>query len=391
VYFDDKPPPVDVRDDEAYVSPPRPYRALETLAPQTWTGTYDFSSNSASIQTGGGDAVGLHSYSLALGTDTTTGDTDIGASYSYSGWRPGVRFAAARTLVDRGGWRVDGVNKSYEEEDWAGTAAVSLPLESRPSSSWSLQFDYSANWFRLVQPPTMSLDPNQRVSTHPPTNYVEAGIGSRLSFSKVRSQQFSLGATDGFDAAVSVRLDHPDFGSAYHAVTVSYGGDLYQRLWGKTPVLAVRLVGALRAGDLVRPGGFALGGVPAQDVAMSIVDSTRASAIGYLHGYPGRSLVGNQYHLLNVEYRQELWQIEHGLATLPIYIRRLHLALMSDAATAFDSKFDPNNDVRLSFGAALRVDAFFGYFVPGTFEVGYSHGVVQGGVDETWFLLTGSM
>ncbi|MGE5182750.1 MAG: hypothetical protein ACM31C_11835 [Acidobacteriota bacterium] len=390
-YVDDKPPPIDVRDDEAWVSAPRPYRAVETLAPQTWTGTLDMSSNSATLSTGGGDAVGLHSYSLALGMDTSTGDTDVGASYSYSGWRPGIRLAGARTLVDRGGWRVDGVNKTYTEEDWAGTIALALPLESRPSSSWSLQFDYSADWFRLVHAPEMTVDPNQRVPRHPPTDYVEAGVGSRLVFSKVRSQTFSLGATDGFDASVAVRMDHPAFGSANKAVTVTYGVDAFQKLWGKTPVLAMRLVGGVRAGDLFRPGGFALGGVPAQDVAMSVVNSTRAAAIGYLHGYPARTLVGNQYHLLNLEYRQELWEVEHGISSLPIYFRRVHLALMTDLATAFDRELDVHNDVRLALGAALRLDAFFGYFVPGTFELGYARGVVQGGVDETWFLLTGSL
>jgi Tol biopolymer transport system component len=392
-YVDDKPPPIEIRPDGAFVTAPRPYRALETLSPQSWTGQLDLSSNSASLQTGGSDAVGLHGYSLALGLDTQTGDTDIGASYGYNGLRPGLRIAGARTLVTRGGWRIDGVAKTYKEEDWAGTVGVSIPFEQRPSSSWSLSFDYSANWYRLVDPPAAATmpDPNQRVPTHPLTDYLEAGIGSRLAYSKVRAQTFTLGPTDGFDASLSLRMDHPAFGSAYHAITVSWATDVYQRLWGDTPVLAARLTGGVRAGDNTRNNGFALGGVPAQDVAMSIVNSTRASAIGYLHGYPTRSVVGNQYHLLNLEYRQELLQIEHGIQTLPVYFRRVHLALMSDAAAAFNTTLDPDNNLRLSVGAALRVDAFFGYFVPGTFEIGWARGLIQGGIDETWFLMTGSL
>jgi hypothetical protein len=141
----------------------------------------------------------------------------------------------------------------------------------------------------------------------------------------------------------------------------------------------------------VTAGGFALGGVPAQDVAMSIVNSARTSPIGYLHGYPARAVTGNQYHLLNAEYRQELWRIEHGLGTLPIYVRRMHVGVLSDLATAFDSSFDAGRNVRWSVGGALRVDAFFGYYVPGTFEIGYAHGLVANGIDETWFLLTGSL
>jgi hypothetical protein len=47
--------------------------------------------------------------------------------------------------------------------------------------------------------------------------------------------------------------------------------------------------------------------------------------------------------------------------------------------------------VRWSMGGALRLDAFFGFFVPGTFEIGYSRGLLVNGINETWFLLTGSL
>nr|MBA3539025.1 hypothetical protein [Deltaproteobacteria bacterium] len=89
---------------------------------------------------------------------------------------------------------------------------------------------------------------------------------------------------------------------------------------------------------------------------------------------------------------QELWQIERGLQSLPVYLRRLQFAAMSDVGTAFDQTFDAERHLRVSAGGALRLDAFFGYFVPGTFELGYSHGVLgEGAIHETWFLLTGSL
>jgi Tol biopolymer transport system component len=391
-YVDDKPPPIHVEDDAFKVSKPRPYRALETLSPQSWTLTLDAANQNATIQTGGGDAAGLHGYSLAVGLDYGHGDTDVGASYFYSGWRPGFHVAGARTLLERGGWRIDGVSKRFKEEDWSGTIGMSVPLESRPESHWSASLDYDVDWYRLVTPPIGASmpDPNQRVPSIPATNYLQAGVAARVAFSSVHSWIYSLGPTTGFDASLSLRYDDPAIGATYHNVTFSYAFDRYVRLWGKTPVLAIRAQGALRAGDLVRGGSFALGGLPAQDVVQSIVNSTRTASTGYLHGYAARTVVGNQYHLLNLEYRQELWQIEHGLATLPIYIRRLHLAVLNDWGTAYDTAFDPDTNLRVSVGAALRLDAFFGYFVPGTFEVGYAHGLI-GGVSETWFLLTGSL
>src|SRR5690606_18410184 len=200
-----------------------------------------------------------------------------------------------------------------------------------------------------------------------------------------------VGAQTGFDGAVSIRLDHPALGATYKNVTISYSAQRFMKLWGKTPVLAARIAGAFRTGDLVRLGAFGLGGVPPQDVAQAIVQSTRASTTGYLRGYPGRTGDGNQYHLLNLEYRQELWAIERGLATLPVYLRRLHVAVLSDTGTAFDTTFDVDRDLRTSVGAALRLDAFFGYFVPGTFEIGYARGLLGDGINETWFLMTGSL
>jgi hypothetical protein len=391
-YIDDKPPAVVVRDGEARVSAPRPYRALESLAPQNWGLTYNLGSvSSASLTTGGSDAAGLHSYSLAVSGDTDKETPDIGAAYTYSGWRPSLRIAGARSLFDRSGFRINGVNHLFTEEDWAGTLSVGIPVESRPESSWGLSFDYDIDWFRMVSSPMFVLDPNQRVPSHPLTDYVQSGLSSRVAYSSVKSTTFGYGPTAGWDGSVSLRLDHPALGATYRNVTVAYGLDFYQRLWGVTPMFAVRMVGAVRAGDLVGPGGFGLGGVPPQDVAMAIVNSTRAGISGYLRGYPARVIAGNQYHLLNLEYRQELFQIEHGVDTFPVYLRRVDFAVLGDGATAFDTAFNAARDVRVSLGGALRLDAFFGYFSPGTFEIGYARGLAHDGINETWFLLTGSL
>jgi hypothetical protein len=390
-YVDDRPAPTVVKTDDVVTTAPRPYRATESIAPQVWTLAYDGASRQASIVTSGSDAVGLHGWSMSIGLDVDTGDTNIGASYGYFRYLPALRFAMARTLVERGGWRVDGVNKRFREEDWSATWSVGIPFESRPWSSWTLSFDYDVDWFRLIEPPLLDNDPNMRTPSMPPTDYIQSGLGTRVAFSTVRGVTFGTGPQSGWDGSVGIRLDHPALGATYRNITVSYGWDRYQRLWGKTPVLSMRLAGALRSGDTLRTGGFGLGGVPAQDVANSVVNSIRTGVSGYLRGYGPRTVAGNQFHLLNMEYRQELYWVERGLATLPVYFRRLHFAILADAGTAFDEEFDFKRDMRVSLGGALRLDAFFGYFVPGTFEIGYSRGLTSEGINETWFLLTGSI
>jgi hypothetical protein len=302
-----------------------------------------------------------------------------------------MRVSFGRSLSERSTARIDGRAATYTEEDWSGTLSLGLPFESRPGVNWTFSFDYDLDWFRLVTPPRFTPDPNERTPVLPQLDYTQAGVGTRVAVSTVKSTTFGYGGQDGWDAAVSLRLDHPALGATFRNVTVSYGFDLYQRLWGVSPVLAVRAVGAWRAGDRIGAGGFSLGGVPAQDVAMSIVNSTRTAFSGYLRGYPARVVSGNTYHLMNLEYRQELLQIERGLLTLPFYLRRLNLAVLGDAGVAYDGPFDLSRHARASLGGALRLDAYFGAYVPGTFEIGYARGLSHDGINETWFLLTGSL
>ncbi|HVK87667.1 MAG TPA: DPP IV N-terminal domain-containing protein [Kofleriaceae bacterium] len=389
---DDRPAPSAIRDDSAEVSASRPYRAVETLAPQTWTAQLNQGDTpSLAIQTSGSDAFGLHSYSLAVGLRLDNGEANIGASYGYGRMRFPLRFALSRTLVERGGLRIDGVNRSFREEDWSATFSSNIPFESRPHASWTLSFDYDIDWFRNIDKREIPLDPNMRVPAIPATDYIQSGVGTRLGFSTTRGTTFGVGLQSGFDASLGVRFDHPALGATFRNVTLSYNSNAFRRLWGKTPVLAMRLAGSFRAGDTLRFGAFSLGGVPPQDIAQAIVNSTRAGVMGYLRGFPTRSVTGNQFHLLNLEYRQELWAIERGLATLPVYVRRLHGALLSDTGTAFDTTFDFDRHFRQSVGAALRLDMFFGYFVPGTLEIGYARGLTAGGVGQSWMLLTGTL
>src|SRR5262249_19831687 len=129
--------------------------------------------------------------------------------------------------------------------------------------------------------------------------------------------------------------------------------------------------------------------VPHQDLLRSIINSTRAG-YGWLHGYPAASVSGTQYQLLNAEYRIPIHDVEKGLATLPFYLRRVHLAALFDAAGAFDGAFQPAG-LKYAAGAALRVDTTLGFVVPGTFDVGVARGLSSGGQTEVWLLLTGGI
>jgi hypothetical protein len=150
-----------------------------------------------------------------------------------------------------------------------------------------------------------------------------------------------------------------------------------------------RVAGGLRANG-TNGVAFDLGGIGPQDVVQALIDELRVASTGYLRGYPDGVVVGDQFHLLNAEWRQELWSPERGVATLPVYLRRLHYAALVDAGDAFFGTLDPRR-LRTSVGASLRLDVLLGYFVSGTFDLGVARGLGDDGLTEGWLLLTGTL
>jgi hypothetical protein len=390
-YLDARPAPVVVADDEVAVTAPRPYRAIETLAPRQYTAQLGVDSfgRTLVIQTAGADLAGIHNYSLATTLSLDRGEIAVGGAYSYNRLRPGLRIAGSRSTYDRGGYRIDGRNLGFREEFLGATASLVVPSERRPESSWSLSFDYDIDWQRRLSTPLVMQDPGAPVPFEPLSDVVFAGAALRLGYSDVGGYALTPGPQEGQDFGLSFRYDDPAIGAYARALTVNWSYRAFLDLpWGVTPTLAMRLVGGIRVGELPRPGFFALGGLPQQDIPRAILESTRVGNTGYLRGYEPRTVAGRQFHLLNLEYRQTLWEIEHGIATLPVYFRRLHVAGLGDAGTAYEERFT-EDDLRLAAGGALRVDVLFGYFMPGSFEVGVARGLVNGGITQTWFLLTG--
>jgi hypothetical protein len=188
-----------------------------------------------------------------------------------------------------------------------------------------------------------------------------------------------------------MRLDDPALGSDFRALSLNYRVQSYYKLpLGQTPVLSARVSGGIRVSDRRNTSSFRLGGVPEQDVVASVLDNTRSGNTGYLRGYEPGAVVGRQFHLANIEYRQELWNIETGAETLPFYLRKLHMAGLFDVGNAFNDEIDLS-EFKSSLGLSLRLDMLIGYFIPGALDIGYAHGLAEDGIGEWWVLLTGTI
>lgn len=397
-YINDRPDPAYVPPDSVAVSAPRPYRAIETLAPLSYQVGLQLNSlgQALTLQTNGGDVVGHHSYSLAATIDLDVGDVSIGGAYSYHRLWPSLSLAAARTVNRRGGWIIDDQSQTFTEERVSGTASAGLPILRSADASSNLSFDYDIDRLNSLDQPAYQPDPNQTLPRKPETDITLAGLAMRWNYSSSRGYLYTVGQQQGIDLGASVRFDHPLLGAQETSLTVGWSGAWYHQLplVGR-PSLMVRLAGGYRATDRARVDQFSLGGVPqSQDLVQSFINNLRVGNTGYLRGYPARIVAGQEYHLANLELRQKLMEVERGVSTLPFYLRRLHAALLFDAGDATDGSWpravDPGG-LKVGVGAALRLDFTVGYAVPGSLELGYARGLSQGGIDQTWLLLTSTL
>lgn len=388
-----RPDPVVIRPHDVVSSEPRPYRPLETLAPRSYSVQLAANSfgNAVSVQTSGGDVIGRHGYTLGATLGLERKDINFGGSYSYDRLWPSLRLAVARDTSRRSGLILDGTNTTFIQDTYSLTASMGLPVLSTADGWGSVSLDYDLDWLRMVENSYAGPDPNELVPGYPRTDVLVAGLALRLSYSDVAGYTYTVGGQEGQSFSTSLRVNHPSLGSASHSLVLTYRWDAFQKLpWATTSALAVRLAGGILATDQTPSGGFSLGGVPDQDIARSVIDNLRLGTSGYLRGYARGAVFGRQYHLANIEYRQELLDLERGLSTLPIYVRRLHLAGLLDVGNAFDGPLAPG-DFKAGVGGSVRLDVQLGYFIPGSFDIGYARGLMSGGVGEYWLLLTGTI
>ncbi|MBK9070847.1 MAG: PD40 domain-containing protein [Myxococcales bacterium] len=394
-YIDARPEATLARDGEVAMSRPTAYRPLATLAPQNWRlevlgGNL---SQQLNIATDGSDVAGMHAFVLGATVDLSDGRASVAASYNNRVWKLPFFLAASRRHIVRDEVPFFDATYAYEQEAVGGRAGWSVPFDNPAYVSWSLGFDYAVDWVRLTAGGGPTLDPQTPVPPRVPEASRVASLGVRGSVGNVRGDRMTIGPQRGADASVAFRVEDPVVGSHGSSASVSWLARWYVELpWGQTPALALRLAGAVRLqqGDATP---YALGSVPEQDLIAAILDQSRVSSSGYLRGYQPRALAGKQFHLLNAEYRQRLLDVERGVATLPVYVRRLHGALLVDAGAILQAPGDPpwQESIGVGVGAAVRLDTLWGYGLPVTIETGIARGLTSLGVTETWVSLTGSL
>lgn len=367
--------------------PSRTYQPWRSAWPRTWffSSYPDSFGQVVALKLSGSDIIGFHNWSLQVGFNFGRADAISAiATYTYTRLFPSFSFSASRNLTRRGGLEIDGLERSFVEDDYSASATMSLPIVRHLDQSSDLSVGYNFAYLRDTGDVEIPLNPNHIMPERPETGLFSS-LGLSWGWSNTRRFTYSVSTEMGRSFGLSLGLSLRALGSSRNVYTASWRYNEYIPL-GRSHVLALGYGGGISGGDVKHRSMFYLGGYASQsDPLRAAFDFTRPGG-ATLRGYPFASVRGSQFHVVNLEYRFPIAWIERGYATAPFYFRRLHGAAFVDCGNAMSDGFDWS-ELRVGIGAELRLEMILGYFLPAALQLGYAHGFMTGGDHQVYFYL----
>ena len=121
--------------------------------------------------------------------------------------------------------------------------------------------------------------------------------------------------------------------------------------------------------------GFSTGGYADQPLLDVYTSGVRQSTF-VLRGFEPQQFIGNNFSLINAEYRFPLAYVDRGVSTLPVFLRHVSGAVFADWGGAYDRipRNSPTDVLHLGVGGELWVSFMLGYRLEWTARVGLAHG-----------------
>lgn len=365
-----------------------PYNPLPTLRPYTWEwdSRPDAFGQAVTVTTRGGDVVGQHFFAFGLTASFNRGITGTDLTYVYRNMPFDTRMRLFRYVGLRGGYRFSDQTPLWAEESLGFESGITAPF-NQAFSAQSLAISYAFARFRPADGfPQTVIDPYARIPVYPQTGWLGT-IRLGWYWSNVQRFLWSVGPEKGFSLSANLDLARPELASQYSVLVASYNSVGYiPAPWGHHHVLALHAQGGASQGDWGRRGAFVLGGfadIPLPDALRNFLFQPGIALRGYAPG----SRFGDTFHLFNAEYRFPLLNVDRGYQTLPAFLQRFYGNLFVDYG---DASFEPIDMFRmkLGLGAELLTDFSIGYFQPITLRIGIAKGTSEGGVGQTYVVLS---
>lgn len=358
--------------------PVTPYSALPTLRPHQYYVEYGPGAfgKQLTISTSGGDIAGLHGIAAAISVPLETKDSEpaISLDYAYGRQPYSFQLSGFRSATPRNDYTYSERRPPIVEHLTGVSTGISLfaPGDNEPQY---LSLSYTVAQF-AAKLPLRSPNPYAPLPSEPHRGWLGL-LHLGWGYSNAESTNYSIGPERGFQ--ISVGTDYADSVLGSETTLTSFSASMTGYLsmpWARHHVLAVALSGGTAGGTYPRRGLFSIGGFADLPLLDSFRSNLRQSGFR-LRGYKPGQFAGNDYNLLNVEYRAPIWYADRGVSTLPVFLRTLSGAVFFDYGAAYDriDLQDPLEHFHGGVGAELWVDLFVSYYISANLRLGFAKGL----------------
>ncbi len=357
--------------------PVRPYDPLPTLRPHQYYVEYGPGpfGQQLTISTTGSDVAGLHGIAAAVSVplEGTRADPSISLDYGYGRLPFGFQLSAFRSATPRNDYEYSERRPPIVEHLTGISTGLSLSSPGDDESQF-LALSYTVAEFAQRLPLGLP-DPYAPLPREPHRGLLGL-LHLGLSYSTVESSAYGIGPERGFEFSIGSDLADRVLGSETTLVSFSATAAGYLRVPSTHHVVALGLSGGTASGTYPRRGLFAIGGFAHVPLLDAFRSNLRQSGFR-LRGYEPGQFVGNDFNLINLEYRAPLWYADRGVSTLPAFLRTVSATAFFDYGAAYDrlDLQDPLARFHAGTGVELWLDLLFGYYYGGNVRVGYARGL----------------
>lgn len=317
------------------------YNPMPSMRPRFWLPflAADEKGLGVSISTAGIDVLGKHFYSVWGQYGFASRRVGYNMTYINNQFYPTISVQASdiASLTDKKITDINGDEVPYWERLKRVSIATSIPYFTvRNRWTFSLGFEYEDK-ASLIE-----------ISPRVDNPYFEGTLNDvflNVTFDNSHKYGRSISSTDGGRVSTTYRIFDGFWGSdvSFNEFVADARGYLGMPFNGHV---------------------FAVRGAYGRSSQLSFQSDLFA-----VHGFPGLP-EGKEQFLSSIEYRMPLFEIERGLWTWPIYFERAHLGFIYDYLSLRNNHND--EEVKASYGVAVRLDFVLGYLWQATLGVGFA-------------------
>ena len=275
---------------------------------------------------------------------------------------------------------------SYIEESYTFRSSISYAAFDE-FTNHAVSLSYAATLLESDLPvASVPLDPFASPTVEPFDGLISQ-VSLAYTLSNVEGSFYSIGQVRGSSLRLNLDIADDFLGSEESLYSARYNLISYIPMpWGYH-TLALRNGAGMSDGTFSARGTFFVGGYNLEN--STLLDQVTGGVLNgafVLRGYEPGALRGRAFFLSSAEYRVPIADIDYGIQTMPLYLRRVAANFYLDYGGAFnDFDFDAvefftkgaiihSPQLQTGMGAELWIDMTLGYGLSALFRLGYSFG-----------------